>query len=515
MKIFVKNQEINLIQPTDYLATGGEGTLWKKYDTVYKITNNKTIPHKKLQELSVLKHSNIIIPEEFIYNDKGVEIGYTSRFVKGNELCCLFTRTFKDRENISHDDIISSIYQFRETVDFIHSKNILIVDLNELNFLYNKHKKEVNFIDTNSYQTKSFPATAIMDSIRDWTNPKFTTLSDWYSWGIVTFQMICNIHCYKGKHSKYTGPLLENMKRRSLDHVSVFNKDVSVPPAAESFDSIPLGLKNWYYDIFEKGERKEPPKDFDKVVKTTQVSISSETLNIEDQYFDNGKILSIHWNNGLIVRTQNGTYVGSNKYDYCDNLIVGPEPTFISGNRVYSTKFNKTIEIKYNHLIVVDNKIHLTTDDSVVECTLPALSYKKIENILGNSAKTKDGCVLQNIMGKWYLGSVYLAELKGNIVDAKLRNNILFVISKENNLTHSYIFFLSSTSYTAQAEEFDEINFTIHNGMLVAVLNNGLLLQKSGKSKLIVNHGLKDLRIESCGGDLYGFNKKLYKLKVK
>lgn len=58
-----------------------------------------------------------------------------------------------------------------------------MVDLNELNVLVGSSFVEPFMIETDSYQTPSYRATAIMDSIRDRLVPtgQFALLTDWFS----------------------------------------------------------------------------------------------------------------------------------------------------------------------------------------------------------------------------------------------------------------------------------------------------------------------------------------------
>lgn len=150
----------------------------------------------------------------------------------------------------------------------------LIVDLNELNILVKDTTfDDVYFIDVDSYQTKSFPATAIMDSIRDRHATSYTNNTDWFSYGILSFQLFTGIHPFKGKHNKYS--LLDD---RMLHNISVFNKEVSIPPIV-SLTSIPQVYKDWYIALFEEGKRLGPPSGVATVaVRTTTSAIKGKGI---------------------------------------------------------------------------------------------------------------------------------------------------------------------------------------------------------------------------------------------
>src|SRR5207248_7337064 len=112
----------------------------------------------------------------------------------------------------------------QEGVRHVHERGILIVDLNEMNFLLDASVEEILFIDVDSYQTPGFPATALMESIRDRHAARFSQATDWFSFGIVSFQMFTGIHPYRGKH-----PTLTGLDARMERNVSVLNPEVAVP----------------------------------------------------------------------------------------------------------------------------------------------------------------------------------------------------------------------------------------------------------------------------------------------
>ena len=119
------------------------------------------------------------------------------------------------------------------------------------------------FIDVDSYQTPGFKATALMDSVRDrhCHNNQFTPDTDWFSFGIVSFQMFIGIHPYKGKH-----PDLADMDARMMQNISALNKAVSVPKVCYAFDVIPQAYLCWYKAVFEQGKRCAPPFDLNAPV---------------------------------------------------------------------------------------------------------------------------------------------------------------------------------------------------------------------------------------------------------
>ena len=82
MKVFIKGKgEINLTQK-DFIAAGGQGSVYGKGNTAFKIyaEPKHMLPINKIQELSVLKNRAIIKPEDVLLDEKNRIIGYTMPF---------------------------------------------------------------------------------------------------------------------------------------------------------------------------------------------------------------------------------------------------------------------------------------------------------------------------------------------------------------------------------------------------------------------------------------------------
>lgn len=261
MKVFRKTGRSISLTQKDFIAGGGEGQVFGKKNLTYKIYNDpaQMIPVAKIDELKALSRNNILVPKEIVYNNKNVPIGFTMDWIRqAQPLCRLFTNDFRNRHRITPEMTVKLVEKIKETIYFIHQHRCLIVDGNEFNYLVDSRDYIVPyFIDVDSYQTPGFPATAVMNSIRDPMASTFTELSDWYGFAIVACQLFVGIHPFKGRHPGYHKHELE---RRMKDHVSIFNSAVSCPPAARGFNLIPAGYRDWFWAMFEEGKRVLPPK---------------------------------------------------------------------------------------------------------------------------------------------------------------------------------------------------------------------------------------------------------------
>jgi len=159
IKVYGKNTPALTLGDKEFLASGGEGDVYAKNGVIFKIYQDpkKTIPQKKIDELSSLTLPNIIKPEDLLLNDKGLPVGYTMKFVQDTiPLPKLFTSSFLNRNNIKPESNERLVDQMMAGIDFVHNRGILIVDLNEFNFL----------VDGTTYQTPYFISILVLSCIQ-------------------------------------------------------------------------------------------------------------------------------------------------------------------------------------------------------------------------------------------------------------------------------------------------------------------------------------------------------------
>lgn len=445
MQITAGNRTVSLSK-SDFVASGGEASVYAKGQTAYKIYTDpkKTIPSKKMSELSAITLPNIIRPLDQIFDGNRV-VGYTMRYLSSTyTLCQLFTKAFRDRNGVTNNHVLKLVRTMREGVQHCHEKKILIVDFNEMNLLTDQKFSDLFFIDVDSYQTPSFHATALMESVRDRHNKTFSEGTDWFSFAVVSFQLFIGIHPYRGKHSSY-----KTVDERMIHNVSVLNKDVSVPPVCQRFTVIPQAYLDWYKAVLDKGERTPPPFDFVAPI-ITLIPVAKKGLGkvirktVDDLPYEIREFMF-----------QEGTY-----FYLTDNSVVGPRtvPGSFKGGHLFWNKKPYVLGLDNEKLVVTDgetgkvttsgmvgqdmvwgNGIVLVKNDSkLVEIGLlpngipyPMTTY----NVLPKATKCFQGCAIQDMFGTcqamlfpkpktcWHLN---IAELKGyRVIDAKFQANSL------------------------------------------------------------------------------------------
>lgn len=555
--------QIDLNQ-NDFISEGGEGKIFGKGNLAYKIYTdlNKMIPPSKIQELSVLDHPNILKPLDSLLDKTNKIVGYTMKFLSdASPMCKLFTNDFRNRVGITPESTIKLVENMVNTIVFIHDKKCLLVDGNEMNYLVDNNGFETPyFIDVNSYQTKSFPATVLMPSIRDWSSKEFTTLTDWFSFAIVSCQLFVGIHPFKGKHPKYKPNQLED---RMKANISVFNKDVGVPPACRDFSYIPDDFRDWFINLFEKGERTPPPKVVGLLnIKQVMVSVIQSTNNFEIQLessFDED-IIKVQFYNGIrCITTKKRIFI--NKVDY---QISNPNidvvftqkmliPIFvkIENNELILMNVLKKETIKTNisctEKIIIDNSIYVKFEGNLIELSLNEFgdkivpSVKHTWNIMPKSSILMNGVVFQSVLGKAYLvipkpnpaknsscQISHIPELDGfRIIDGKYENKICMLIGHKGNSYSKFILrFDESGKYDCRildGADFSTTNFTVlENGICVTINDNDSVEIFSSSLKSAKETSIKDPDINSsmnlCKDStrvMFFKDKELYSLKMR
>lgn len=267
LKVFIPGKGAVSLSPADHVATGGEGMLYIKGGEAYKIFLDPAKARQfgmadKIDLLSQLKHPYIVAPTGVLLDAEHKLIGYRMPAVAGEPRVKTFSNIWRDETQFGDDQALALAYRMRDGVQAAHTAGALLVDGNELNYLVRAASPRL--IDVDSWQIGRFRATALMPSIRDYAaGDQFTELTDWYSWGIVSFQVFTGTHPFKGTHPKFKRGDLEGRMRANI---SVFDSEVRLNSAVSSFDCIPAGLRDWYFRVFQQGRREAPPARFESTV---------------------------------------------------------------------------------------------------------------------------------------------------------------------------------------------------------------------------------------------------------
>jgi len=512
----------------DYLSSGGEAEVYIKNSKAFKIYHNpdKMISDKKMQELSCLSgRSNIVIPNDKIYDSGNNPIGFTMPLLSNTEpLLKLFSNKFKRKSGLADRDVNDLINKIQDTVQFIHSNNILVVDLNELNLLISENFDDVYFIDTDSYQTPSARATAIMASIRDPLVKKnaWHEGSDWFSFAILAFQIWIGTHPYKGAHPKYK---MKEWMKRMQDGVSVFDADATLPRMCNEFSIIPPSHLQWMKAVFQNGERSKPPKmgEISVIISTQQnIVIVSESFDLKLVFSFEKEILDCYDVMGVKHLVSNdGIYKGNAKLPI--DTKSAKKVVFSSGTGFspvvaklenemlgfYNLSGKMFAEISATDMTTRNSIVYSLYGDQVYENSFRTRNGKDLHefrvvcNVMKNSSRVFDGVIMQTMLKKQFAvvpyekgkcSIVHLEELDSSrVIDAKCERNVMIVMVEKEGLYNRHVFTFDSDykTYEHRIElnvVMTDINFTVlPNGVTVLATESEVVIFKGTMEKHIPN----------------------------
>ena len=530
MDVYVQGRKVRLTQ-AEFKAQGGQGAVYVKDKTAYKIYADpaQMIPSAKIAALSALTLPDIIRPQDVLTDARRAPIGYTMPSVAdGIVLCQTFPKTFRQREGLTPDLTLGLVRKLQEGVAHVHARGILIVDLNEMNFLVDTAFGRVYFLDVDSYQTPGFAATALMESVRDRHAAVWNEGTDWFSFAVVSFQMFVGIHPYKGKH-----PTLKTLDERMAHNVSVLNPDVSVPAACLPFDVIPHCWRDWYHAVLDCGQRLPPPRDLVAAVIALPVRVNRQAgsglFRIEHRLDCDGAIIS--FTAGVVVTTEAVYLNGRRHADAAPGTKIGlttpgglPVAARLENGRVHLLDLTRSqsipCDIAAEQLTAAEGRLHVKHGAALVEIGFLELpgrllpQVKTVGAVLENATQLFEGVALQSLLGAWYASllaapgrchQVRLAELDGaQVLDAKLQGGVLMVAAARAGRYEKLIFRFDSDYASYDVRVVPDIAAT---GLNFVVLSHGVCLHLSDKDELEVfparkgAAGLKVIADPALGGD--------------
>ena len=553
---FVNGQPLAL-QQQDFLAHGGQGRIYVKDQTAYKIYQDPAyvIPERKIAELSVLDDSHIVRPRDCILNDRQELIGYTMAHITHTvPLVQCFTSGFRKLHQIDATTTLRLVENMQSVIQSIHDRNILIVDGNEMNYLVEPgDPTQAYFIDVDSYQTPHCPAQVIMLSIRDWHATGFSTATDWFSFAIIACQLFIGIHPYKGTHPGFKRNAL---KERMLKNVSIFHPRTALPPSVRSFDHIPGAYREWFVKLFEKGERLPPPliKGFGIMPTQPTIVIDERSLSFDKLYEYPASILDHRASNGTrVVVTQNAIYLDEREvpvHEGSARLVVTGDGRFYA---VHIEQQRLCIRderglLLHNNLnaesfMLVDSSIYAKYQDKLYEIQIYEVAGRvlcrvsKSWSVMPLAAQLHQGVLVQNILGKAYLtvpyrsghcASLAIPELdEYRVLEARYEKRVCRVMAFKDQHYDSFIIIFNEahTGYSISRQhdiDLMPVNFTVlDSGLVVMMSAEGSLklfsVDQPHKIKEIRDPGIdRDWRLSHEGGQVLAYiENSLFRIRLR
>ena len=138
MRVYVPGEGPISLRAADFVARGGQGSVYARGDTAYKVFDDPLAapPAGKVAELGCVTDPHLIRPDQVLLDSDGAPVGYTMRYLRDAwPLCRLFTRTFRERYGVLPATRVRLVARMARTVAALHAAGVTVVDLNELNVL--------------------------------------------------------------------------------------------------------------------------------------------------------------------------------------------------------------------------------------------------------------------------------------------------------------------------------------------------------------------------------------------
>ncbi len=426
------------LRPGNYVASGGEGSVYRAEKTIIKLYTDPTKMRRegmaeKVKLLSQIRSPYIVAPEGVVSDVRGEPIGFYMPYVEGEALSRVFTTAFWHRESFDLKQALTLVERMRETVQTAHAHRAIMVDANELNWIAALKRRggpEPRAIDVDSWAIGKWKASVIMPSIRDWHAKTFDEKSDWFSFGIVSFQVLTGIHPYRGTLDGYdAGAFEERMKANA----SVFRKGVRLNRAVRDFGTIPAPLLDWYMATFEQGERNIPPSAFAKGVAhmpipalTRRATAGTGKLVFDKLFERAGDPVVRVYPCGVILLSSGALVEVSSKQELLAGVSLDTEVIKTPDGYVIADLRSKTQQYTFvdgrsrqatalqfglvgHRIFRYENRLFLVTDDELIELQLmvvgkPLLTIGKRTQVLRpNATNWLDGLGVQKAFGATFV----------------------------------------------------------------------------------------------------------------
>ncbi len=425
MRVHAQGRGVVELRQTDFVASGGEGTLYARDGVAYKVwTDPSRVPSRdRLVALKAVPRATL--PRELLTDEDGRLVGFTMDHLADHvPLARLCTRSYRERHGVGPERAAALVADLAELVARVHRAGAVVVDLSELNVLVDADHREATLVDCASWQLPGHPATAVADHVRDRRAPAghFDEGTDWFSLAVIAFSVLVGIHPYRGAHAL-------DLDARVRAGVTAWHPEVKVPRAAVwPRDAVPDRWRRWLGAVLERHERVPPPLGpigafswAPTVLSAPVGAVRRERLLLADAPL---RLAASHL--GLVVAaTDAGLYVDGRPaaaLPGVEALAFGPRwGTPIAAARrdghlaLWCARTGDAIpvQLRGDALTTAGGRLIVKARDLLVEVTLIELrgasaarvvaTPRTLAQVLPHATRLFDGCAVQDVHGATWL----------------------------------------------------------------------------------------------------------------
>ena len=501
---------------------GGEATIYRYYPgKVIKVFKDKEIDLELKTQIIyyVLKKNNYLkkienkVRKDGIYKFKYITIdriifnrkenklhSYLMKEINAINFSILKNRKSVEEElHFSRKDIIELLINAGKGIEYLHSLNIFIGDLNSRNIMFDKNKI-VYFIDFDGMSVDGLYSNVFTDQYIDpisKNNATITMKDDWYSFAIQAFYYLTYFHPFNGIEHGNNDEIEDRMEKRNF---VIFNPNIEIPKVAIDWSWMPKELIDKFKSIFE-GECRESIvpllEDYYNIVygekyntginvtKKREYSVAKnsdkknnfEILDITSSRYNN-LVKIINRNSYIAHEIDNDKYILKDvnfpqiaiplEKENIENLVdvvINSKNCFI----IYKNQ----VDIYWINNIKKSLKLFFTLDENIV-----IINKNTMYSSNANSNIIEKTVILDDFN---YIANIIKFEKKLKIKAISVENNSKFVIVKEDKKGIQYVYCNDELFYTFE-DSSNSYNILFDNET-----KKWLVIRNDGKGIVIYN----------------------------
>ncbi|MBF0120753.1 MAG: zinc-ribbon domain containing protein [Desulfobacterales bacterium] len=275
---YIDADEFGRLRLKSIIGAGGEGKIFLT-DSGFacKVYSKELLTENLFQKLALMVNSKIIIngvcwPVALAKNLHKEFVGYLMPLAQGSPMQkCMFVKPLLEKKfpHWSRKNLVQLSISWLEKVVELHDMNILLGDVNPLNFLI-KSDQEIFFVDTDSYQIEDFPCPVGMANFTapDIQGKNFSTFLRTFEHEYFAIATLLFMILLPGKppySHQGGGDLIKNIKEGVFSYPlgEKSNKKTPDGPWRFIWSHLPYKTKEAFYKCFVNKEMLNPAQWLD------------------------------------------------------------------------------------------------------------------------------------------------------------------------------------------------------------------------------------------------------------